>query len=164
MKKRIFCLILTASLFLSGCGFFGERIKHPVIFYYLCGSYQEDLCCVVVSEEREASGHMGDLPYLLALYLMGPTNDEYTMPLPPGTRIIVQNKDGHILLELSALPDTFSDVDFSLACACLTLTCLEISDAEDVTIRSGDRETVMSRDTLTLLDTTSETATMEEPS
>lgn len=162
MKQRILCLILSISILLTGCGFFGERIKEPVTFYYLCSSYQEDLCCVIVSEEREASGHLGDLSYLLALYLMGPTNDEYVTPLPAGTRIASQMDAGHILLELTDTSHTLSDIEFSLACACLTLTCLEITDAEDVTILSGDREKTMSRSTLTLYDATSETIPSEE--
>ena len=163
MKKRIVCLILCTSLFLTGCGFFGTRIKEPVTFHYLCGSYQEDLCCVIASEEREASGHTGDLAYLLALYLMGPTDDELIMPLPPGTRISAQKQDGHIVLELSDTSDSLSEVEFMLSCACLTLTCLEITEAEDVTIRSGDREKTMNRNTLTLYDATSESLPTEEP-
>ena len=162
MKQRILCLILSISLLLCGCDFFGERIKEPVTFHYLCGNYQEDLCCVIASEEREASGHLGDLSYLLALYLMGPTNDEYQLPLPAGTQIVSQIQDGHILLELPDTSQTLSDIEFSLACACLTLTCLEITNAEDVTIRSADRVKTLSPDTLTLIDTISDSTPSEE--
>ena len=161
MKKRILCLILSFSMLLSGCSFFGERIKEPVTFYYLCNRYQEDLCCVIVSEEREASGHLEDLSYLLALYLMGPANDEYVSPLPAGTRVTSQIKDGHILLELTNTSHVLSDVELSLAGACLTLTCLEITNAEDVTILCGDKEKTMSRSTLTLYDVTSESIPSE---
>ena len=162
MKKRLVCLILVVSLLLSGCGFFSAGIKDPVVFYYLCDSYTEDLCCVMVSEEREASGHMGDLPYLLALYVMGPVNDENVSPLPHGTRIQSQIADGHIFLELSGIPRKLSDVDFSLASACLTMTCLGITDAEDVTIRHGDQETTLSRSSLTLYDAAGEAIPTEE--
>lgn len=162
MKYRILCLILSLSILLSGCGFFGERIKEPVTFYYLCGSYQENLCCVIASEEREASGHVGDLSYLLALYLMGPINDEYVSPLPVGITIASQIDDGHILLELPDTAHMLSDIEFSMTCACLTLTCLEITSAEDVTILSGDRAKTMSHSTLTLYDTTSESIASEE--
>jgi len=160
--KRVFCLILAFSLLLSGCSFFGERIKAPVTFYYLCDKYQEELCCVIASEEREASGHVGDLPYLLALYLMGPTSDELLSPLRAGTRISSVLEDDHIYLELSGIADSMSDIDFSLACACLTLTCLDITDAKEVTIRSGDRTKTLSHELLTLYDTTGETIAMEE--
>jgi len=163
MRKRILCLILACSVVLTGCSFLGDRIKSSVTFYYLCANYQRDLCCVIASEERESSGHEGDLSYLLALYLMGPTNDEHRTPLPPGTRISVQNDDGHIFLKLTNPLTTLSDVDFSLACACLTMTCLEITDAEDVSIRFDDRERLMNRESLVLSDTSAEPATVEEP-
>lgn len=164
MKTRILSLILSLGILLSGCGFFGERIKEPATFYYLCDSYQEDLCCVIVSEEREASGHVGDLSYLLALYLMGPSNDEYVSPLPVGITIASQINSGHIVLELPDTSHTLSDMEFSLACACLTLTCLEITDAEDVTILSGSRTKTMSHSTLTLYDTISNPIASEETS
>lgn len=163
MRKRILCLILAAGILLSGCSFFGERIKDPVTFYYLCDSYQEDLCCVIASEEREASGHAEDLPYLLALYLMGPTNDEYISPLPIGAQISVQTDESHVLLEISNVTRTLSDIDYSLICACLTLTCTENTDTKTVTICCGDRVKTMTRSMLTLYDSTSETSPTEEP-
>lgn len=158
--KRFLCLILALSLFLSGCGSFVERIKHPVTFYYLCDSYQEKLCCVIASEEREASGHTGDLSYLLHLYLMGPSGDELVSPLPAGVRILsAQQTDDQIRLELSDTAPLLSDVSFSLACACLTLTCLDMTGAETVTIQSGDRSVTMNRESLALYDNPETTPT-----
>lgn len=160
--KRILSLILVCSLLLSGCGFFGERIKEPVTFYYLCSNYQEDLCCVIASEQREASGHSGDLPYLLALYSMGPTSDGLVSPLPTGSRITSAREDSQVRLDLGISVETMSDIEFSLACACLTLTCLEISDAEEVSIQCVDRVRTLDRASLTLYDSTAETTPMEE--
>lgn len=161
--KRILCFLLAVSFLLTGCGFFGQRIKNPVTFYYLCSKYQEEMCCVIVSEEREASGHVGDLPYLLALYLMGPTDDELVSPLRSSVQISSIQDGDHIYLELNKLPSSLSDIEFSLTCACLTLTCLDITGAEDVTISSGDRVKTMNRQSLTLYDTADETISTEEP-
>ena len=152
--KRFFPLFLILCLLLSGCGLAGEHFKEPVPFYYLRSEYEyftQD--GVIVSEEREASGHREDLTYLLALYLMGPSEEELVSPLPRGIRIFKseQTTDG-ITLQLSDSTATMTDLDFSLACACLTLTCLEITDAETVTINSGERSVTMSRDTLSLFD------------
>lgn len=160
--KRILCLLLICSLFLSGCGFFGERIKAPVTFYYLCDKYQKDLCCVIVSEQREASGHVGDLPYLLALYSMGPISDEIAPPLRPGTQITSKQEGDQVYLELIVNGTPMSDIDFSLACACLTLTCLDITGAQAVTIRCGDRMKTLDSSAFTLYDTTAETTPTEE--
>lgn len=160
--KRIVCLFLIFSLLLSGCSFLGERIKAPVTFYYLCNNFQEELCCVVVSEQREASGHIGDLSYLLALYSMGPISDGIKSPLRPGTKITSSQEGNHVILELFVSGFPMSDIDYSLACACLTLTCLEISSASEITIRCGDREKTFDRSSLTLLDTIAETTPTEE--
>ena len=161
MKLRILCLFLVFCFLFSGCSFFGERIREPVTFYYLCSTYQENLCCVLAPEEREASGHVGDLPYLLALYLMGPTDDEHMSPLPSGSRITSSFEGDTIVLTLSDT-SSLSDIDFSLACACLTMTCLEMTDAETVIIRNGDREKSMTRSSLTLYDATTESTPTEE--
>ena len=46
-----------------------------------------------------------------------------------------------------------SDAEFSLACACLSMTCMELVNAEKVTIVSGSRSLTLSRDNLLLNDT-----------
>ncbi len=161
--KRIFSIILVCSLLLSGCGFFGARIREPVLFFYLCEHYTKDLCCVIVPEEREASGHAADLPYLLALYQMGPVDEELRRPLPIGTRIKSERQENQILLELSDAAHSLSELDFSLACACLSLTCLDITDADTVTIACGSRTKTMTRDSLILSDIPEQTEPMEEP-
>ncbi len=160
--KRILPLILVFSLLLSGCGFFGERIKSPATFYYLCEYYTEELCCVIASEEREASGHSSDLPYLLALYQMSPADEGHRSPLPDGTAIQARQQDDQICLELSDAAQSLSELDFSLACACLTLTCLDISGAASVTVICGDRTRTMDRSSLTLFDTAEQTKSTEE--
>ena len=160
--KRMIALSLVLCLMLSGCATFGERIKDPVTFHYLCSSYREDLCCVIVSEQRESSGHIGDLSYLLALYSMGPVSEDMTSPLPLGTRITASRQDGNILLQLNDACAGLSDIEFSLACACLTLTCLDITAAETVTITCGDRTKTMDRSALTLADAPAETISTEE--
>jgi hypothetical protein len=150
--KRIAALMVALSIFLSGCGFFGDRIREPVTFHYLCSVYQKELCCVIVSEEREAAGHTADLSYLLALYQMEPANEEFRSPLPSGTKIVSNVQDGNIFLELSDTAATLSDLEYSIACACLTLTCLDITDAESVTVRCGSRSKTMTQSSLTLYD------------
>lgn len=160
--KRMLCLILLLCL-LSGCGMLGERIKEPVTFYYLCADYQKNLCCAISSEEREASGHSGDLSYLLALYLMGPSGEDLVTPLPRGTRIYsAKQEENTILLNMSDTSQTLTDAEFSLACACLTMTCLDITGAEQVTITSGSRSTTMSRDNLMLTDISATTEATED--
>ncbi len=150
---RFAALSLVFCLLLSGCQFLGDRIKEPVTYYYVHASYQENLNNVVLSEEREASGHREDLSYLLALYLMGPVSDQLISPIPPGTRIHVNENTGeNVTLSLSDMDNTMTDAQFSLACACLTYTCIDITGAKAITINSGTRSVTMTMDNLSLLD------------
>lgn len=160
MKRSLgVCLLL--CLFLCGCGM--ERMKEPVTFYYLKSNYEYFSCNGVIDrEEREAAGHREDLSYLLALYLMGPTEEELRSPLPRGVWILAAAQEARqITIQLSDTLENMSDLDYSLACACLSMTCLDMTDAERVTIISGDRSVTMGWDTLTLYDG-SETAPTEE--
>ena len=93
---------------------------------------------------------------------MGPTSEELRSPLPSGTRIHSEIQDDQILLTLSDDALTLSDLDYSLACACLTLTCLDITDADSVTVSCGDRVRTMTQESLTLYDETETFAPTEE--
>jgi len=152
MKKAI-ALVLICIL-LSGCTVFESRMLEPVTFYYLKADYvfgREG--SVMVSEQREASGHRDDLSYLLALYLMGPTEEGHATPLPAGTRIFkLENDESTIRMKLSQHAHSLSDSQFSLACGCITMTCLELTSAEQVTITDGERTVTMQRESITLLD------------
>lgn len=157
--KRITAVLLLLSLLFSGCA---EHMKEPVTFYYVRSNYQEDMTEIITSEKREASGHRDDLSYLMALYFMGPTEEGLRSPVPRGTTLykteLVENT---VILNISDTEKTMTDSEFTLACACLTLTCLELTDAQSVTINSGDRSVTMGADALILQDT-ADTAIMEE--
>ena len=55
-----------------------------------------------------------------------------------------------------------TDAAFSLACACLTKTCMELTQASSVTVISGTRMVTMGPDNLILTDSL-DTAETEEP-
>ncbi len=54
-----------------------------------------------------------------------------------------------------------TDTEFTLACACLTMTTLSITGGDEVTITSGSRSVTMSRDSLTLIDDSTASTTEE---
>ena len=148
--RRIAALLILLCLLLSSCG---DRIKDPVTFYYIRDNYTEDMSAILGSEKREASGHREDLSYLMALYFMGPAEEKLHSPIPRGTSLFRAAQEGNtIFLQLSDTSDSMTDAQFTLACSCLTLTCLEITDAEYVTINSGDRSVTMGKGTLLLKD------------
>lgn len=154
--KRILSMLLIISLLLSlgGCGFGGGKRKDHAIFYYRRASYlygQEN--GVIASEKRDISDHAGDLSYLLSLYLIGPLDEELESPFPKTTRLTSVRDNGETMqVVLSNIGSALSDSEFSLACACLTLTCLELSNATEVTIISGERTVTMTRESLVLYD------------
>lgn len=152
--KRIVCLILICCLFLSGCQLFGEGLKDPVTFFYVKTEYDyftQD--GVIAGEQREASGHRDDLSYLLALYMMGPSEDGLESPLPRGVMLYsAEQTADEIILNISNHESTMTDADFSLSCACLSLTCFDITDAQSVTVISGTRSITMNRDIIALYD------------
>lgn len=147
--KRILSLLLTVLIFLSltGCG-----IHDYAGFYYRRADYiSEAQEPVIAKESREVTGHANDLTYLLSLYLMGPLDKKLQSPFPANTRLVsARMEDSTLTLQLSRQADDLTDSDYSLACACLTMTCMEITSATDVIIQCEDRITTMNRDMLVL--------------
>lgn len=152
MKRFLFSLIILSCL-LSGCQKLGEHIKEPVTFYYVKSTYQKDLSDAFAAEEKEASGHRDDLSYLMALYLMGPADENLESPIPAGTRIyIAENNAYNVKLNLSDTEKTLTDAEFSVASACLAMTCLELTDTQTVTVSSGSRSVTMTSSNLEVSD------------
>ena len=156
MKQRILIFLsMLLLLSLTACG-----IHDNVDFYYCRTNFIYNSQNSAISKEtRDVTGHTEDLPYLLALYLVGPLDENLQSPFPVNTRLINVTQEGStLILQLSRQADMLNDSDFSLACACLTMTCIEISEASDVTIICEDRTVTMNRDLLILHDvTTTET-------
>lgn len=162
--KRVFCLFLAIVILFSACGKHGERFREPVTFYYLRRQfpYGENES-ILGTEAREASGHRDDLRYLLALYLMGPSGDELRSPVPRGTNIyLVEQTEESVTLKLSSTANALTDAEFSLVCACLSLTCMSLTGAESVTIVSGSRTITMRSENLILYDIDSGSAAATE--
>lgn len=160
--KHMVCLILVCSLFLTGCSIIGEHIKEPVTFYYVRESYQKDMMQVIDSEVREASGHREDLTYLLALYSMGPSRKDLKSPLPRNTTIVpIARSDDSIELQLSENSQNIKDADLTLASACIALTCMELTNVQQVTVTCGERTITLKEDNL-LLFYSSEPSVQEE--
>lgn len=151
--KRLICLILPL-LFLTGCSIIGERIKDPVTFYYIHAEYQKDMRPVISSEIREASGHRDDLPYLLALYSMGPSDEDLKAPFPANTRITpTEHTEAGIVLSISGSLESLTDAQYTLGSACLALTCMELTDSSQITVISGDRSVTINKDNIMALET-----------
>ena len=145
MKRTIALLLIT--LVLTGCAFSGNRIKEPVTFYYMRthtdSNIYDDFFLegVIGSEEREAADHRDNLEYLLSIYFRGPLDPTLTSPFPMGSRTLsIQLEDNQMTLLLNPIVAEGNDLDITIACACLAMTCMELSDATTVQIESRDLE------------------------
>ena len=148
--KRLFCLLFCLC-FLSGCSVTGERIKEPVVFYYVRDGYQKEMGSVIASEVREASGHSEDLPYLLALYSMGPSQKDLKAVLPRNTTIVpTEYTEDGIVLTLSESAMTVTDADFTVASTCIALTCMELTEVPQITVVCADRSITIQKENLLL--------------
>lgn len=151
--KRLFCILLSLCFLLSGCSFWGERIKDPVVFYYIRDDFQKDMESVISSETREAAGHRNDLPYLLALYSMGPSTEGFLSPIPNGTKISpTEHTPDGIVLTLTDEAANMTDAEYTLASACIAMTCMELTDATKITVSCGERSITITENNLLLDD------------
>lgn len=151
MLKRLIACLLTLCLFLSGCSVMGERTKEPVTFYYVCKNYQKDMSQVIGAEIREAAGHREDLPYLLALYSIGSSDEDLISPLPRNTILkLTAHTEDSIELELSESALTLTEAEFTLASACIAKTCMELIDVQQITVTCEGRLISIRKDNLVL--------------
>ena len=153
--KRLTALVLTLVLLWSVSGCNSAAIEGASFYYRRspeASQYFEENS-IIVPETRDLSGHQGDLQYMLSLYLAGPLEEAVFCPFPSGTRLLsVRKIVGTIRIELSDLDLILSDSEFSLGCACLTLTCMDFMPCTEVIIDSGNRRVTMNADNLILFD------------
>lgn len=157
--KRILSALLALFLLLSLCACDTDQ-EGTTRFYYQRTNFQygsgtED--GVIAPEKRNITGHGEDLSYLVSLYLAGPLDEELVSPFPKDVRTLrAEQIVSRVYVELSDVGTELSDAQFSLACACLSLTLLDLTNAYEVTIVSGERSLSLTRDQLTLADNVTE--------
>ena len=154
MKRLYFAFFLVLLLIsLSGC----QSPEPDDVFFYYCRDPQQyqyfEENSVICREYRDLTGHQADLQYMAGLYLAGPMEEGLTAPFTKSTRLLsIQKNDSSILVELSDHAETMTDAEFSLSCACLSMTCMDYFPCDEVTVTSGSRSITMNRDNIVLLD------------
>ena len=161
MKRLLsLCTLACLLLCLTGCH---TAEQSGIPFYYCRDSahyqyFQQD--GVICGEKRDLASHRNDLDYALGLYLAGPMTEGLSSPFPKNTQVIsIQYHDEALRLELSDLSRSLPDPEFTLACTCLTLTCMELLPCTQVTIVSADRSITLNADSLLLFDAPQEEST-----
>lgn len=161
--KRVTCLMLALLLVggLFGCHYSESGdILEPVEFFYprksdhfVYGSESG----VLAAEVREGSGHIGDLNYLLSMYLRGPQDTTLRSPFPAGCRLEEVRSGGNTLcIVLSAEFTALENAELTIACASLAKTGLSLSNMQRVRIDAvSDKKTfsiTLDEDSLLLAD------------
>lgn len=152
--KRNLCLILSFLLiFLSGCH---SRENGNAAFYYCLDPAQPqyfEADSIIQSESRPLPGHRDDLQYMVGLYLAGPMDEKLVSLFGKNTRLLsVSQEGGSIQVELSNQGRGLTDSEFTLACACLTLTCMAFLPCDEVTVVSGEKTITMDSQSMILSD------------
>jgi hypothetical protein len=136
MKKWIaVLLILCLTLPLFACDYIYSGYYNAVEFFYL----QKDLAYgkkegVISSEIREA-GHGKNLDRILKLYLLGPLDDDLTIPFPKGTSVVsLEIHEEGIYIALNEVFATLSGIELTTACICIAKTCFAVSEAQSIHI------------------------------
>ena len=153
--KRILAFFLAAAILFcfSGCK---NQDPGSVTFYYSRSPeqyqyYAED--GAIRAEIRTLSGHRQDLQYLVGLYLAGPLDESLISPFPKSVRLLsVEQAGSAIHIELTDQSHIMLDSEFSLACACLTMTCTQFTGCDTVTVISGERTLTMNADSILFQD------------
>lgn len=162
MMKRISCVILICLVLFTSCSQpeSNRNLQDSVDFYYLRTELSyNNADGVITAEKREAAGKQDDLKYLMELYIQGPTTEHLKSPFPKNLRLIdVKVLGDTVFVKLSNRFATLTDTDLTLACACLTKTCLSLTEANQVTISAdtqaldGSQSITLSENDLLLLD------------
>lgn len=141
--KRRHCLFLALLLAVSlpACHYSKSGdILEPVNFFYprKTSSFVYGAADGVITPEvREGSGHIGDLNYLITMYLRGPQDESLRSPFPAGCTLKKIYTEGDTLYvrfseEFAALENT----ELTIACAALAKTCLSMTDASHISIEA----------------------------
>jgi germination protein M len=139
--KRIlsFVLILCLALTLTGCA--GEAEKDVQFYYLRTGESirygSADALIAPVELENATPGD--DLDHLLQQYLERPAGENFRSPFPKGTYLLSTiPRDNMLVVVLSREFSTLDGIRLTLAGACLTATCHDLSGYTRIQVRSGE--------------------------
>jgi len=170
--KRLICTLMVVVFLLAFCSCSAtqeSQQSNTLNFYYCNSNAMQDLdTYVIAAENRDPKEFSDALDVLLNEYFKGPVSSKLYSPFPSNLKIesIVQSNT-HIQITLSSAFSNLSDIDFSLACACLTMTVHELTGFESIYISyenasTGKRHTISLTPDAYLLDDNSVVSDINE--
>ena len=159
--KKLLSLLLCAALLLPllGCHEEAEKPQQPVNFYYRRAETQFGSAQGVIAPQVSEGAGYADTAALLNAYLKGPSDPAFDNTFPASTKVLsLSVEDGTAYVRLNDSLSLFTGYRLTVACACITLTVLELTDAEAVCITAANEQldgaasVTMDRASLLLLD------------
>lgn len=160
MKKCIAVLLIVMCLFhLAGCQ---KEAPAPIgpAFYYCAADIGYSMDSTAIRAEHRENAAQDTLQQMLVKYLAGPESADLRSPFPVGMKLIEVSLEGNtVYITVSDALSSLSGLELTLACSCISLTCLDFTGAELVVISAqdslldGQKYVTMDKNTLLLLDT-----------
>lgn len=160
MKKFLIC-ILCLGLCLSGWGCKNSQAQDTdLLFYYrpviLTYGRESSAIQAEIREDVQTSRTIEDI---LSIYLQGPESAQLSTPFPQNVTVVSVIQEGDLFdITLSPQFALLKGLNLVIACGCLTLTILDMTDAVEVQIRAQDslldgaKSINMNRNSILLLD------------
>ena len=154
--RKLFVILLSLCIALSflACGTEHDEEINQYHFYYLRSAILYGAEDGVISCEFHERDHI-PAETLLKQYFLGPISEHLVSPYPIGTTLeSVRVSNDSLLIFLSHEFSHLSDMEHTLACACLAKTCFSLFDVSVITIRVAgtDQSMTLSADSLTFID------------
>jgi hypothetical protein len=159
--KKCFILLLILCLLLAGCARQQTSLITTLKFYYPLQVADYTLGASYIQPElREGAGVDKSLKNMLNLYLKGPKDQiTFQMPFRYNTQVVSISRGSTMLdITLNRGFANYTGLDLTIACACITMTCMELTDVTVVRIRAenttldGAEFIEMSAESLLLVD------------
>lgn len=160
MRYVAFLLLFLFPLSLAACVPSVPDPEVPANFYYRRTEPDYDTVDgMIAPERRDIAGIEDDLKAMLQSYFDGPENSGLSSPFPKNLTVEhVWKQDTGLLLDLSPEFQTMSGIDLTIACACISMTCFDLTQVETIRFRvpgqllNGQNVLSISRDSLHLYD------------
>lgn len=160
MKRWIALILIGLSLIhLAGCEKEAPAPAGPA-FYYCTADISYSMDSTAIRAEYRENAAQNILQEMLVKYFAGPSSADLRSPFPIGMKLVeVRMDSGTVYITVSDALATLSGLELTLACSCITLTCLAYAGAEQVVISANDalldgqKSIIMDQNTLLLLDT-----------
>lgn len=161
MKKMLIlslCLALLMSL--TACSEPAPKYEKPIQLYYRTAVTADEIAESVIGPVTVEGAALPEDPQaLLNEYLKGTSAVGFLTTFPASTKLLsMELTEDTAILMLNPSITRLSGIDLTIACACITMTTMELTGVTTVRIRAsnssldGADEIVMDRQTLILQD------------